>query len=89
MLGPIHAGADTTIQDYKSDDGKKVMFDANVESLARAIHLLDTVAARLAWDLRTRTFTVEEDTGRLPWQLAGEPDIKSGTRDSGRGSRLL
>ncbi|CAJ1378328.1 unnamed protein product [Effrenium voratum] len=41
--------------DYKSDDGKKVMFDANVE---------------------TRTFTVEEDTGRLPWQLAGEPDIK-------------
>ena len=26
--------------------------------------------------MRTRTYTVEEDDSRLPWQLAGEPDIK-------------
>eukprot|EP00435_Cladocopium_sp_Y103_P034030 s2111_g8.t1 len=26
--------------------------------------------------VETRTFTVEEDESRLPWQLAGEPDIK-------------
>jgi len=26
--------------------------------------------------VETRTYTVEEDDSRLPWQLAGEPDIK-------------
>lgn len=27
--------------------------------------------------MRTRTYTVEEEDSRLPWQMAGEPDLKS------------
>lgn len=81
-----------TSQEFKADEGKKhVTFGDHVEShpwfgdWIGEIHEMDEMdemdrihplTHKFHHSTRTRTFTVEEDESRLPWQLAGEPDIK-------------
>lgn len=87
---PLRSGCFSAgTQEFKAEEGKKhVTFGDHVESHPwfgdwigemdemDEMDRINPLTYKFHHSTRTRTFTVEEDESWLPWQLAGEPDIK-------------